>query len=225
MELRFAAARTTRDIDLTLTQVIDAPTPKAQNDFIRQQLQAAVFGEGADHFNFFIGIPVMDLEAAPYGGARFPVEARLAGRIFARFHLDVATGDVVVEPTLEMEGIDWLQFAGIPRCRIRMISGEQQFAEKIHAYTLPRAGRTNSRVRDLIDLYLLLKSGLDAGPARENLDKTFARRKTHARPEKLDPPPADWVKPFGELAKECGISPAIELAFQDVSKFYDSIGP
>lgn len=224
MELRIAAARTTRDIDLTLTRVIDAPSPEALNDSIRRQLQAATTGEVPDHFNFLIGAPVMDLEAAPYGGARFPVEARLAGRIFARFHLDVAAGDIIVKPVIEAEGIDWLQFAGIPRCRVRMISGEQQFAEKIHAYTLPRAGRANSRVRDLIDLYLLVEAGLNAGYTEECLEKTFARRNTHSQPGRLDPPPTAWARPFAELARECGISSQIEAAFQVISKFYESIG-
>lgn len=223
MELRTAAARTTRDIDLTLTQIIDAPSPESLNDSIRQQLQAAATSETPDHFSFLIGAPVMDLEAAPYGGARFPVEARLAGRIFARFHLDVAAGDVFVEPAIEAEGSDWLQFAGIPRCRVRMISGEQQFAEKIHAYTIPREGKVNSRVRDLIDLYLLVKMGLDTERVGQSLAKTFARRNTHTLPAKMDPPPANWRTPFGELAKECGISPRIEIAFQAVSEFYDSI--
>ena len=36
--------------------------------------------------------------AAPYGGARYPVEARMDERIFARFHLDAGVGDVVMRP-------------------------------------------------------------------------------------------------------------------------------
>jgi hypothetical protein len=38
-----------------------------------------------------------------------------------------------------------------------------KFAEKLHAYTLPRQGRPNARVKDLVDLVLLSVSGtLDA---------------------------------------------------------------
>jgi hypothetical protein len=36
-----------------------------------------------------------------------------------------------------------------------MISVEQQFAEKLHSYTLPRE-QINTRTKDLIDLILLL---------------------------------------------------------------------
>ena len=49
-----------------------------------------------DWFEYTIGPPVMDLTAAPYGGARDPVEARMDKRIFARFHLDAGIGDVVM---------------------------------------------------------------------------------------------------------------------------------
>ena len=38
-----------------------------------------------------------------------------------------------------------------------MISAEQQFAEKLHAYTLPRLERVNTRTKDLIDMVLLIR--------------------------------------------------------------------
>ena len=55
----------------------------------------------------------MDLTAAPYGGARYPVEARMDERIFARFHLDAGIGDVVMQPLETIVCRDWLGFAGI----------------------------------------------------------------------------------------------------------------
>jgi hypothetical protein len=92
----------------------------------------------------------MDLTAAPYGGARYPVEARMDARIFARFHLDVGIGDVVMRPLETVACQDWLGFAGIQGPQVQMIPREQQFAEKIHAYTLLRSAE-NSRVKDLVD--------------------------------------------------------------------------
>jgi hypothetical protein len=107
-------------------------------------------------FNSFV------LEAAPYGGARFPVDARLAGRTFAKFHLDVSTGDVLREPYETLSARDWLGFAGIARAQFLAVSPEEQFEEKLHAYTLPRTGRENTRVKDLVDLVLLIElTGLD----------------------------------------------------------------
>jgi hypothetical protein len=87
---------------------------------------------------------MMDLAATPNGGARYSVETRIDGRIFARFHLDAGVGDEILQPLETVECHDWLGFAGIEKPRVWMISREQQLAEKIHAYTLPRSSQ-NSR--------------------------------------------------------------------------------
>jgi hypothetical protein len=52
---------------------------------IREMLQARADVSFGDWFEYTIGPPVMDLTAAPYGGARHSVETRMDGRIFARF--------------------------------------------------------------------------------------------------------------------------------------------
>jgi hypothetical protein len=135
LELRFKAARSTVDIDLTLQQVVAATSVYGDaNQVVRAMLQSAVDITLGDWFEFVIGSPVMDLAAAPYGGARFPVEARMDERTFARFHLDAGIGDVIMPPLETIECRDWLGFAGIESARVRMIAREQQFAEKIHAY-------------------------------------------------------------------------------------------
>ncbi len=139
LELRFKAARSTVDIDLTLQRVMPATAAGVDtNQVVREMLQSAADISLGDWFEFAIGPPVMDLTAAPYGGARYPVEARMDERIFARFHLDAGIGDVVMQPLETIVCRDWLGFAGIESSRVRMIAREQQFAEKIHAYTLPR---------------------------------------------------------------------------------------
>ena len=73
----------------------------------------------------------MDLTAAPYGGARYPVEARMDERIFARFHPDAGIGDVVMQPLETIVCRDWLGFAGVETARVRMIGREQQFAGRL----------------------------------------------------------------------------------------------
>jgi hypothetical protein len=60
-------------------------------------------------------------------------------------------GDVLIQPLQKIRGEDWLGFAEIPAAEMRLISKEQQVAEKLHAYTLPRS-TPNSRVKDLVDL-------------------------------------------------------------------------
>lgn len=118
------------------------------------------------------------------------------------------------EPLEVVEGRDWLGFAGMASPSMYMIPREQQFAEELHAYTLPRQGAANSRVRDLVDMVLLIQSGtLAKAKVAEGIRVTFDRRGTHAVPKVLPQPPLGWQKPYDALAKECGLLAGIESAF------------
>jgi len=221
LELRFKAARSTVDIDLTVQRVA-ASAGGDENQVVRQMLQSAAAVALGDWFEFTIGPPVMDLTAAPYGGARYPVEARMDERIFARFHLDAGVGDVIMRPLETIVCRDWLGFAGIESSRVLMIAREQQFAEKIHAYTLPR-NAPNSRVKDLADLALLIRSGgLDKQRILDALRLTFERRGTHDLASLL-PPPADWQIPFQALAEECGLPTDVAAVFAGVQEFLEEV--
>jgi hypothetical protein len=224
LELRFKDARTTVDIDLTLQRVVGATSAGGDpNQVVRKMLQRAADFPLDDWFEFVIGPPVMDLTAAPYGGARYPVEARMDQRTFARFHLDAGIGDVIMQPLETIECRDWLAFAGIATSRVRMITREQQFAEKIHACTLPR-NAANSRVKDLVDLALLLGSGgLDKQRILDALGLTFERTGTHDLPADLAPPPADWQIPFQALAQECGLPTDVAVVFARVKEFLEEV--
>jgi len=222
LELRFKAARSTVDIDLTL-QRVGAATSEGRdtNQVVREMLQNAADVSLGDWFEYMIGPPVLDLTAAPYGGARFPVEARMDERTFARFHLDAGIGDVVMQPIETIVCRDWLGFAGIETARVRMIAREQQFAEKVHAYTLPR-NSANSRVKDLVDLALLIGSGeLNHRRIQDALRLTFERRGTHDLPPGLPSPPADWQQPFQALAQECGLPSDIAAVFTGVQAYLE----
>jgi hypothetical protein len=222
LELRFKAARSTVDIDLTVQRVA-ASAGGDQNQIVREMLQSAADISLGDWFEFVVGPASMDLTAAPYGGARYPVEARMDERIFARFHLDAGVGDVVMRPLETIVCRDWLGFAGIESSRVIMIAREQQFAEKIHAYTLPR-NAANSRVKDLVDLALLIGSGrLDKQLIMEALRLTFERRGTHDLPASLVPPPADWQVPFHALAEECGLPTDVTAVFAGVQEFVEEV--
>ena len=223
LELRFKSARSTIDIDLTLQRVVGTVEGSDRVQAIREMLQAMADVSFDDWFEYAIGPPVMDLTAAPYGGARYSVETRMDGRIFARFHLDAGVGDVVIQPLETAECHDWLGFAGIERPRVQMISREQQLAEKIHAYTLPR-NSPNSRVKDLVDMALLIAGNqLDRQRVFNALHLTFDRRGTHALPTSLNVPPPEWQIPFLVLAEECGLQKDIAVVFDNVRKFLESV--
>ena len=164
MELRMHSARTTKDIDLTLhddTRL--SKNPKERAEQVRAMLQEAAASPFDDYFEFLVGEPRQDLDGAPEGGLRYPIQARMDGRDFARFHADVGVGDEVIEPLDLVTGEDWLSFGGVPPPSFPIISAEQQIAEKLHAYTLPRGERVNTRTKDLIDMVLLIRG--------EKLDK------------------------------------------------------
>lgn len=222
LELRFRSARSTIDIDLTVARAFGSSTEDVVIA-VREMLQAAATVALDDWFEYTIGPPITDVTAAPYGGARFSIEARMDGRIFARFYLDAGIGDVLIQPLETIDCPDWLGFAGIPRARVRMISREQQLAEKIHAYTLPRSS-PNSRVKDLVDIAILInESGLDERLASNSLRLTFERRNTHSLPDALTSPPQEWQIPFDALARDCGLQRTLDEAFQDVSAYYGKV--
>jgi hypothetical protein len=227
MELRLKTAHTTRDIDLAVTKL---PMPAADWDAnaanILESLREAGKLDLLDFFAFEFGNAMQDLDAAPYGGARFSVDARLAGRSFVKFHLDVSAGDVLRQPYESLSGRDWLGFAGIARMNFPAVSPEEQFAEKLHAYTLPRVSRENTRVKDLMDLILLIEqTKLDAARLPKSIRETFQRRKTHEIPADLAAPPVSWSRPFAEMATECGLEPDIGKQFNVVNQFFRKLRP
>jgi predicted nucleotidyltransferase component of viral defense system len=223
MELRIRSARTTRDIDLAVRR-LPGGAKQWNEGAIRNLLERAAGIDLQDGFEFTIGEPTMDLDAAPYGGSRYPVQAQMAGRRFANFHVDVSAGDILRKPFEILEGRDWLGFAGIAKARLSAVSREEQFAEKLHAYTLPRMGRPNTRVKDLVDMLLLLDSvANDQARLTENIKATFRRRHTHDVPLSLPLPPTSWEEPFGEMSDECGLDQNLAEQHRRLANFLAGI--
>ncbi len=150
LELRFLHARATKDIDLTLSSgVIQTSTFEEQRLRLREHIRSYSSRTLPDFFEYFIGSSTLDLEGAPEGGFRFPVEANMDGRVFANFHVDIGVGDATDLPLEILQGGDWLEFVGIPRPQFVAVSREQQWAEKLHAYTRPRLQRRQDIQRRL----------------------------------------------------------------------------
>jgi hypothetical protein len=217
LEMRFLRARSTKDMDLTVRRREGAAESVTS---LRERLLVAASVELPDFFTFEIGEAMADLNQAPEGGARFPVDARLDGRTFVKFHVDLGIGDEVLEPLENVEGRDWLGFAGIAAVVVPALSIEQHWAEKFHAYTRPREA-TSSRVRDLVDLVLILEEQQPSfNGIRKAVGATFARRNTHPVPEDILPPPANWARPFAELAAECRLDQTSRAAYEQVQDFW-----
>ena len=155
------------------------------------------------------------MTGAPLGGGRFPCEAFLAGKTYGRSHIDLGFGDEPGATPETLVGDDLLAFADIPPPRVLSIPKTQQFAEKIHAYTLPWKDRVNTRTKDLVDLVLFIETGgVTPDAVNEAIANTFAKRQTHAIPLTLPAPPAQWINDFEELAAEA------QLAARDVSSAF-----
>jgi hypothetical protein len=226
LELRYhPRARTTKDVDLSVGLGALVDEQEGRPERLRERLQEAVEVDLGDHLEFRVGVAQAELEAAPLGGARFPCEAVLAGKSYAKFHIDVGCGDAVVGEPEVLTGEGLLEFAGVGPARVLAIPCPQQFAEKAHAYTFPWTGRTNTRSKDLVDLVLLIETGPpEPAQVRPALDATFATRNTHPLPRALPSPPESWQADFAAMAAEARLSTTDYLAgFAILSRFWETL--
>lgn len=222
-ELRFRPrARTTRDIDLSAN--VASSLLETRLEDVREELQRAGELDLGDFLRFEIGRPT-ELKGAPLGGGKFPVVARLGGKEFGRSSIDVGFGDPLVGVPEELVGQDLLEFAGLAPARVRAIPKALQFAEKIHAYTFPWTDRVNTRVKDLVDLLILIERGaLDPDELHTALRATFERRRRHELPQVLPPPPPQWREEFQFLATETSIaSTELDAAFEHLTHFWNQL--
>jgi len=198
LELRLECARTTKDVDVRLVGSPDDVLAKLW-EVGRENLGDFMSFEVApdkDH-------PEIQNDGMKYDGLRFRAECRLAGKIYGQpFGVDVAFGDPILGVPEVVVAEDVLAFAGVPPPTLRIYPIETHIAEKLHAYTMPRA-RPNSRVKDLPDLALLATAQpLDAKRVRTALEQTFAFRKTHPLPTAVPTPLDAWRTPYEAMARE-----------------------
>jgi hypothetical protein len=191
------------------------PSPADEN--LLDALQEAAETDLGDFFELIIQPSRTALKGPPLGGVRFTVELRLDGRPFNRFPLDVGYGDIMVRPPDLLMGQVDLAFADLPRPSITVYPIEDHFAEKLHAYTRPR--ENPSRVKDLVDLALLLEIGLEASRLLlVSIRETFERYTTHTLPDELPVPPNSWQGPFMAMAQE------VDLAIEEISAAHAQAG-
>ncbi|MCB1114705.1 MAG: nucleotidyl transferase AbiEii/AbiGii toxin family protein [Chlamydiia bacterium] len=224
LEVRFEISRATKDLDLGIRLKI-AGSKDRQLEILLEQLQERAMYEMNDHFLFQIEPNAKVIESAPYGGFRFPIKSILAGRLFVAFSLDIGFGDAITPPIDEITGGDWLNFCGIPPAKFEAISLEQQFAEKIHAMVVDRGERENTRVKDLIDVLLLIQEGLDKNQLFKAITNTFHRRGEKSIPITVPEPPASWRASFSQMATDCGLDPDFDAAFTTLERYWKELHP
>lgn len=208
-------ARTTKDIDLLLRE---------ETMDVHEALQNAGFMDLGDWFSFEVP-PSPGIVIGVTGVSRYNIRAILDGRLFEAFHIDVGVGNPIVSPVDILQSTDFLSFAGLKPVQIPCYPVNQQIAEKIHAYTKPRASGDNTRVKDFVDILLL--AGLGRIPYNDlmsAIQATFDFEKTHPIPKTLPLPPRGWGQPFRRLSDEAGLDKiTIDVAFQRVKIFINPI--
>jgi hypothetical protein len=191
-------ARATKDLDLAVT------SGAADGLAIRELLIDALTEDpDGDWFSFRVKEPVaLAVDGAGRGAWRFSVEAWLAGKAFAGIRLDVAARGEELALTEQLELPGSLSFADIPARSMEAVERRQHFAEKLHALTRDYGDRPNTRIKDLVDLILLIEDGLQ--PDKELVDvvrHVFTIRNTHQCPDTIPHPPPRWRTEYPELAE------------------------
>lgn len=220
MELRTSRARNTKDLDLSM---FEQQLESIRLESIYNLITEAASLDLGDYFAFEVTKSKRPLAGPPHGGMRFHINAKLDGRSLAIFHLDVGVGDTQIEPAEYLNSANLLSFAGFNCSPFPSIPREQQFAEKIHAYTALHKGKMGSRVKDLIDMVLLItESKLSNTKMLKSLQLTF-QSYNKTPPSSLPKPPPEWDKPFTQLAAECKLETNIDQSFALVAEFYAKI--
>lgn len=197
LEIRWPKrARTTKDLDLaTRLQPVDG------SDLHEHLVDVLATDPDEDAFRFVVAPPKpLQNDEAGRPGWRFPVQARLAGREFTSISLDVVQRVAEIAATERMAAPNSFAFADIPDRVVELVSAVQHFAEKLHALTRDY-GRENTRVRDLVDLTLLIeRATLPHAETLAAVRNVFEIRGTHDVPRAIPDPPEPWVDRYTRLA-------------------------
>lgn len=226
--LRFGSrARVTQDLDLGTNSSHLDPLPSSPSE-IFADLQRAAATPFDDFFAFRILGKGEAIKQEPEVRAyRFTVQAILAGRPFESFRIDVGVATKLVAPPEEIHESNLLAFAGIAPKQFRAVSLVQQFAEKVHAFTFPWRDRVNTRVKDLVDLALILElAPPDPNVIRRALEVVFSDRSLHPIPAKIPDPPAPWGPMYARSAADSGIVHAeLSDAVQFLREYWTRVFP
>lgn len=216
------AARATKDVDLVgrLALIED---PEDLVETLETMIASASFDDGFS----FRGVRVRPMRAEVAGARawRINLSAYFAEAYFQTVVVDLvaqdgevaeATEPLVVPPPLPLEGA--------VEVTVEAVDVYQHAAEKFHAYSrLYALGRTSSRVKDLLDLVLLVEAGLlsDLLRLRSRLDAVYAARDLSSPPPGLPRPPGGWQLPYAAQAADLSLHAATcDTAYDLVARLY-----
>ncbi len=173
------------------------------------------------YFEFEFGRASLELDI---GGYRYPVTARMDGRKFEAFLIDVTHEDFLDESKIDKVKTKTLNEIADVDSEATTIKSTQNFAEKVHALTKPR-DKGNSRVKDLVDLVIIINQhGVHEQDCRKALQDIFNHRATHEIPTTISMPPISWRGEYETMAKNCGLrEKTLEMGMETLSDFYSRV--
>jgi hypothetical protein len=219
MEFRLLdRARATKDLDLAI-RVGDLDA-----DALREELIETLAPDlDSDGFLFRVALP-SELRPDSMGrpAYRFGIEARIGGKQFAGFRLDAVLRPEELAETEQLRLPGALSFAEVPTRSVEAVHPRQHFAEKLHALTSDYGDRPNTRVKDLVDLVLLIETGLAPNAELVKVCRhVFSIRAVQDLPEEIPDPPPRWDIEYPQLARGLTAAPAdLAMAVEFVRDFW-----
>ncbi len=194
-------ARLTKDLDLGLRY--DEVTAESLHERLVEVLS---LDTASDRFVFIVGVPVRMAEGSQQVTWRARVEATLADTTFASIQLDIAPRPYELMDTDHVELQSLLDFAGVPPSIVEIIDIHRHAAEKLHAMTRDFGDRENSRLRDLVDVVLMLEHEmLTPAVLASRMTDVWAERERSSPPAGLPSLPESWVNRYELLTQQLDI--------------------
>ena len=190
-------ARLTKDLDLGLRDEVGSGA-----DLHDRLIDALTVDADGDGFILSTGPPTQLLEdSAGHVTWRLKVAAALAGKPFGGIQLHVSPRIHELHATDHLALPNSLAFAGISTTTAEVIDVHRHAAEKFHALLRSYGERENSRVRDLVDLVILIEHDLlEPGAVSAAVDRVWRERNAADAPMAIPPLPDSWPARYEQLA-------------------------
>jgi hypothetical protein len=203
LEVRIAdAARLTKDIDLGLR------APVANESELHERLiDALSVDSDGDGFVFTVAPPKpLGQESGEWFTWRSAVAASLAGKLFGGIHLDISPRAHELNETDRVQLPNSLDFAGFTTPVVEIVDVNRHAAEKFHAMLRDYGERENSRVRDLVDLVILIEQeALDTATVATRATDVWRERDNSSPPAALSTLPESWPSRYERLAADANL--------------------
>ncbi|HEV8623765.1 MAG TPA: nucleotidyl transferase AbiEii/AbiGii toxin family protein [Acidimicrobiia bacterium] len=200
LEMRLGdEARLTKDLDLGLRDDV-----RSAAELHERLIEALMADPDGDGFVLGAGVPKeLPLDSAGHLTWRVKVSAALAGKLFGGLRIDVSPRVHELDATDQVTLPNSLAFAGITTPTAEVIDVHRHAAEKFHAMLRAYGDRENSRVRDLVDLVILVEHDLlNPNALRIAVDQVWRERDATGSPTAIPPLPDSWPIRYEQLATD-----------------------